>query len=82
MEQRHQQGCLQRARGEGETRAGDQQERNVREGGTGVQQSCAGRGSKGCTGIGLKPAIIQFWVSNLPEPIWLNFHLFQVAQGA
>lgn len=82
MEQRHQQGCLQRARGERENRAGDQQERNVREGGSGMQWSCAGRGSKGCTCIGLKPAVIHFRVSNLLEPIWLNFHLFQVAREA
>lgn len=73
---------------EGQGRGGDQgwdqQERNVREGGTGVQWRCAGRGSKGCTCIGLKPAVIQFRVSNLPipEPILLNFHLFQVTQGA
>lgn len=47
-----------------------------------MQWTCAGRGSKGCTSIELKPAAIQFRVSNLPEPTWLNFHLFQVAQGA
>lgn len=52
----------------------------MREGGTGVQWRCAGRGSKGCTCIGLKPAVIQLRVSNLPIPesILLNFHLFQV----